>query len=194
MDVWFKNEHEGLIVGSFGLIFGTKDGGNTWISLLNHIENPQGFHYNALTRIRGVLLLAGEAGILFRLANDGGHAWERLESVYEGSLFGIVGEPLNDHAVAFGIGGNLIRTSNGGHTWQHEKTNVGIALSGGTVLPDGTLVIVAQSGGVLLSRDHGSTFTILDTNFGGCLAVANSGDGHLILVGFQGVRRIEFNK
>ncbi len=192
MDVWFKNEHEGLIVGSFGMIFRTDDGGETWTSLIERIENVQGFHYYGLTSTKGVLLLAGEAGILYSSIDDG-RSWNRLESKYGGSLFGIVGEPSWSCAVAVGLGGNLVSTGDNGHTWQHKKPLSGTALNGGTVLSDGTLVIVGQAGVALLSRDGGITFTLLNTNFGRCMAVADSGDGHLVLVGPQGVRRVRID-
>ena len=92
MDLWFKNEQEGIVICSFGTILGTTDGGKTWGSLMDRIENPNGYHYYGITRSGNDLFIAGEAGILFR-SEDFGKTWKKLESPYEGSFFGIEGNP-----------------------------------------------------------------------------------------------------
>ena len=86
MDVWFKNEREGIIIGAFGMILVTSDGGGTWQPILDVIDNAEGFHYYGIIRSGDDLFIVGEVGGLYRSA-DFGRSWQRLESPYEGSFF-----------------------------------------------------------------------------------------------------------
>lgn len=45
MDICFKNEQEGVIVGAVGMILRTGDGGDTWVVLPDRIDNLLG-NYN----------------------------------------------------------------------------------------------------------------------------------------------------
>ncbi|ESP92372.1 hypothetical protein PL2TA16_04645, partial [Pseudoalteromonas luteoviolacea 2ta16] len=80
MDVWFKNEREGIVVGAFGMILGTVDGGENWTPWLDRIDNPDGFHYYGICRSGDALYIAGEAGMLSVPTTGGstGSACERL--------------------------------------------------------------------------------------------------------------------
>jgi len=44
LDLWFRNDTEGFIVGAYGLILGTTDGGKTWQSWQDRLDNGQGRH------------------------------------------------------------------------------------------------------------------------------------------------------
>lgn len=187
LDVWFRNEREGLVVGAFGMILHTRDGGGTWIPILDRIENPDGYHYYAIERAGDRLLLAGEAGMLFR-SDDFGASWTRLKPPYEGSYFGLAADKTV--AVAFGLRGRAVRSADGGRTWAPVTTPSTSALSGGRAFSDGSLWLVASGGAVLRSTDGGKTFHPVGERFEGAAAVEEAADGSAVLVGTHGVKRI----
>lgn len=192
MDVWFKNDQEGIIVGVFGMILKTADGGQTWIPILDRIENPNGYHYYGITRSGDNLFIAGEMGLLYR-SGDFGETWELLTSPYEGSFFGIVGNPEGDFIMAFGLRGNTCYTLDGGETWQHK--NVGRAsISGGTWLSSNALCLVAVDGSVYISSDKAKSFKALPAKFPAAIAVAESAKDKLTVVGLNGVKQIDIEK
>jgi photosystem II stability/assembly factor-like uncharacterized protein len=187
LDVWFRNEREGLVVGAFGMILRTQDGGATWAPILDRVDNPDGHHYYAIKRAGGALLLAGESGMLLRSA-DFGASWARLKPPYEGSYFGLA---ANDKvAVAFGLRGRTVRSCDGGRTWEAVATPSGSALSGGRTFSDGSLWLVASGGTVLRSTDGGKTFNALGERFEGAAAIEEAADGSAVLVGTKGVKRL----
>lgn len=189
MDVWFRNEREGIVVGSFGMILRTTDGGVTWAPILDRIDNPGGFHYYGIARSGNMLFLAGEGGMLFR-SEDNGQNWARLDSPYEGSFFGVIGSPDGSLVVAFGLRGNAFRSIDGGRTWQLAKTSRRSALAGGAVFSDGSVYLIGNDGALIRSKDGGESFSLLPTRFPGGISVAEAGDGHLVLVGLGGVTRM----
>ena len=187
LDVWFRNERDGLVVGAFGMILRTQDGGATWTPILDRIDNPDGYHYYAIKRAGETLLLAGEAGMLFR-SDDFGASWKRLKPPYEGSYFGLAADRAV--AMAFGLRGRAVRSADGGRTWESVTTASASALSGGRAFSDGSLWLVASGGTVLRSTDGGKTFSALGQRFEGAAAVAEAADGSAVLVGIKGVKRI----
>src|SRR5690554_5928598 len=88
LDVWFEDDQHGFVVGAYGMILRTEDGGLTWSDWASQIQNAQNFHLNSMARITGgALVIVGEAGQI-HVSVDGGDTWERRESPYEGSQIG----------------------------------------------------------------------------------------------------------
>ncbi len=144
LDVWFKNRNEGLVVGGFGLILHTTDGGDTWSAWFDHLDNPTQFHLNAITQIGDQLFIAAEAGTLYRSA-DWGQSWEMLDSPYDGSFFGIVGTEQG-RLIAYGLRGNAFQSEDWGDSWHQIDTGVDSTLFSGTLLGDGSVVLVGAAG------------------------------------------------
>jgi len=192
MDVWFANQREGLIVGAFGMIFRTADGGKSWTALNTEIENLEGFHYYGLAATRDALFLVGETGILYR-SFDQGRSWESLLSPYAGSLFGIVSDPAGDRAIAVGLRGNAVEITAGGESLRHLKTPEPASLNSGVLRNDGNWVLVGLAGQALLQVGDPDAFMPVPTGFPGCLSIAATADERLVLAGLGGLRRININ-
>ncbi|MBU0995210.1 MAG: hypothetical protein KJ737_22165 [Proteobacteria bacterium] len=192
MDVWFKNDQQGIIVGVFGMILKTSDGGKSWVPILDRIENPNGYHYYGISRSGENLFIAGEMGILFR-STDFGETWEQLILPYEGSFFGVVGNPQGTFVITFGLRGNVCYSMDGGEVWQHKSVGRS-SFSGGTWLFDDTLCLVAVDGAIYISPDKGETFKLLSEKFPSVIAVAQSDNDELTVVGLNGVKKINFEK
>lgn len=194
LDVWFQDANSGFAVGAYGALMATTDGGKNWEDVSDRLDNEDQFHLNAITAVKDAgLFIVGEQGSMFRSA-DWGQTWEKLEGPYEGSLFGVIGTAQPDTLLAYGLRGNLYRSTDFGSTWEQvklkaERGDLEFGLSGGTLLDDGSIVIVGNGGSVISSSDNGETFSVFNRRDRISLSsVVAAGNGNLILAGQGGVR------
>lgn len=186
LDVWFENDNTGFIVGSFNLIFRTDDGGKTWEPWFDRTENGEGLHLYAIRPVGKDVFIAGEQGLVLKLDKAAG-IFRRKKVDYSGAFFGITG---NEKAVvAFGLRGNIFRSINGGSTWTKIESEVTGGLTGGTVMANGTIVLVSQGGRTIASQDSGASFKTIthDVKFPKT-AVIDIGNGALAIAGLRGVK------
>jgi photosystem II stability/assembly factor-like uncharacterized protein len=187
LDVWFDSESSGFVVGAFGLVFHTEDGGATWHPWLDRIDNPNGLHLNAIRRIGGVTVIVGEQGTMLKF-NPERNRFEALATPYQGSYFGVTGS--EGALLAYGLRGNAYRSTDAGASWTKIETGVRVGLTAASVLPDGRLVLVSQAGQVLLSTDHGASFQPLrQAPQGAAFAVVPAGSDGIVIGGLRGLRR-----
>ncbi len=188
MDVWFQDVNRGWAVGAFGTLVATDDGGQHWVSQQPKLDNPDEFHLNAITGDgKGRVFIVGEGGVMFRSLDSGG-SWESLEPFYEGSWFGTVYNAQHDTLLAFGLRGNLYRSTNFGTSWEPVVADNNNTLAGGYSSADDGIVLVGGEGTVLRSTDGGLTFqkNIMKDRLS--LSSGVSRDGNLIVVGQGGVK------
>ena len=193
LDVWFENAQHGYATGAYGVLLETTDGQN-WEDVADRLDNEDGSHLNAIAEIEGSgLFIVGEMGGMFRSA-DMGETWERVESPYQGSLFGVVGGTEPGVVVAFGLRGHLFRSDDFGDSWQaisllDDGDAVESGLADGNRLPDGRIVVVGHGGTVLSSADNGQSFELFSRPDRRSLSgVVGNPDGNLVLVGQSGAR------
>ncbi len=193
LNLWFDDTGNGLAVGAYGYLFRTSDGGESWRLASRNIENPDKYHYYGVAAARdGTLYLVGEAGLLFRSA-DGGASWTTLESPYSGSYFGVVTgtDGDEDFVLVFGLRGNIFRSTDGGAQWTRIAGGTESSLTAGTTLPDGRIVLVGNSGAVLVSDDAGRSFsTRYREDRLSQSGVAAADAGHVVVAGAGGVERV----
>lgn len=158
LDVWFEDLNRGFAIGAYGYIFKTTDGGNTWKDWSSHIDNIDGLHYYSITEgSNHTLFIVGEMGTLYR-SLDMGETWETIDSPYEGSFFGVLPLKKSNSVLAFGLQGHLFRSDDLGETWRAIKSGTDQSLNSAELLPDGTIVVVGNSGVLLVSDDQGQSF------------------------------------
>lgn len=187
LDVWFGDEDTGFVVGAYGLFFHTQDGGETWQDWSPRLDNAQNFHLNAITQVGGgAMVIAGEAGQI-HVSQDNGQTWERRESPYPGSLFGVTGTSQADEVLVFGLRGTLMQSSDLGQTWTTVNTGSTATLNDGVYL-NSRIILVGNGGAVLTSGNGGDTFQeyLRDDRLGLMSVVPISGT-ELLLVGEGGV-------
>ena len=191
LDVWFESPERGYVLGAYGLLLATTDGGINWTLHSKRLDNPDGYHLYGIARsASGALVIAGEAGGLHR-SRDDGMSWERLEPPYAGSFFGILAT-ADGSLLIFGLRGNIFRSEDDGETWTSIDAPGESTLFGGRVLSGGRIVLVGAAGTVLESRDGGLSFGTLGVDGRSARnAVAENAAGDLVLAGFGGVRVIE---
>jgi len=186
LDLWFENERDGFAVGPFGTILGTRDGGKTWVSWMEKVDNDKMLHFNAVRGVGADVYLASEQGLLFRLDR----ARERFVPIatgYTGSFFGVVG--TRDLVIAYGLRGSAFRSRDGGTKWERLSTGVPAGLTGATLLDDGRLLFVTQDGRLLLSADQGDSFKTVAVQRPGLFTdVAEAADHRAVLTGLGGVQ------
>ncbi|HBO1995413.1 TPA: hypothetical protein L4G24_001967 [Pseudomonas aeruginosa] len=191
LDLWFKNPSEGIVVGAYGLILRTSDGGETWHSLAPKMPNPDLFHYNAIAQAGSSLFIAGEAGSVFR-SDDEGQDWQALESPYEGSYFGVLGSEQGREVLIMGLKGHLFSSHDRGESWAELETGTDHTLSSGSVSADNSVMLVGYSGTRLLRAPGQQAFTVLPVRIPfPYSAVSPAPDGGWILAGYGGVTRLE---
>lgn len=192
LDVWFRNDQEGYVTGSYGMLLHTTDAGQNWELVSDRIGSAQAFHLNQIVAAPdGALFIAGEAGYVYR-SLDGGQSWDTLQPGYEGSFYGIVVVPSGSAAyelLAYGLRGNLYASVDRGETWAQLDSGTTITLTTGMLLRDGTVVLAGQ-GGVILTRAAGQSSFVAAGNPDRRVisGIEQQTDGHLLLVGLGGVR------
>lgn len=186
LDVWFKDARTGYVVGTFNRIFRTDDGGAHWTPLIDKTDNPEELHLYAVRGSGDELYLAGERGMVWRW-DDAKSAFVDVRTPYTGSLFGLIVTPRA--VLAYGMRGSLYRTTDRGAHWQQIDTGLRAGIVAGDMRPNGEIVLVAQSGDAIISRNGGQSFQPLPLArrdiAAGMLAAA---DGSLVVVGPTGVR------
>lgn len=156
--VRFENAQHGYAVGAFGQLLETHDGGDSWVSHSSALENPESYHLNAISQLAaGQWMIAGEGGTLWRTANDG-LSWQRLDTGYDGHLYGVLRVPSGAF-LAYGFAGNLLRSSDGTH-WQRLPQVNHKSIVGGFNTVDGSTLLVARDGGLLKSHNDALTFEV----------------------------------
>lgn len=188
LDVWFRDASEGFVVGAFGLVLHTTDGGAHWTPWLHALDNPKGLHLYAVRGIGADVYIGGEQGLLLKLGR-GDTRFRALELPYKGTLFGITGSGRS--VVAYGLRGTVLRSTDGGKSWQQTPTGLEVGLTAGTLQDDGRIVIVSQAGHILSSTDDGASFRAATAP--GALpaaAVLTPAKGRLVIAGPRGAQSL----
>lgn len=193
LSVWCDTAEHAIAVGGFGYLLSTSDGGKTWSKGMDRLDNPDGWHLYDIEALRGnegTVFIAGEKGTLFR-SRDHGASWERLESPYDGSLFGVTG--IDDQSLmVHGLQGNVWLSRDLGESWQQVKTGITRGINDGAMLDDGSLVLVGNSGVLLTSHDGGSSLSLRYTKDRTSIsAVLPRASGGVYAAGESGLRIIK---
>ncbi len=188
LDVWFEDAGHGFVIGAYGMIFRTTDGGESWRDWSDQVANPSGYHLNSITDVTGGgLVIVGEAGLIL-VSTDNGDTWEAQESPYTGSLFGVIGTGNVNEILTYGLRGNILLSTNLGRSWTTITNEAGATLNGGTVAGDGRIVLVGNGGVVLSSTDGGESFrSYFRSNREGLMTVLPVAENRLLLMGESGV-------
>ncbi len=149
-DVAFPTPDRGWIVGEFGTIFTTTDGGKTWVAQKSPVESTLfGVAFTDVDHGWAV----GIDSTMARTA-DGGATWERVKvptrsgfplAIYDVAVAG-------NYGWAIGDSGFLLHSSDGGASW--TLTDLPIALAGnwfrGVSLTDGGTGLIVGANGLML--------------------------------------------
>lgn len=192
MDVWFKNRREGIVVGAYGLILHTSDGGQSWTPGFDTVYNIDSFHYYDIIPAPSqqqpdAIFLVGEAGLLQR-SLDNGQTWKALDAPYDGTFFGGLYNTGSHTLLVYGLRGNLYHSSDLGDSWQPINSKTTASIFDGSVLANGSMLLVGSAG--LQVTVDGETF---ETESGFSQqrtpysAITLSPSGNAVLAGLRGI-------
>ncbi|MGJ7542450.1 WD40/YVTN/BNR-like repeat-containing protein [Variovorax sp. LT1R16] len=184
LDVAMFDARRMLVIGAYGLVFGTEDGGATWQPWMSRLDNPRALHLYTLRRAGDTLLIAGEQGLLLK-SDDAGKRFERLASPYKGSFFTAEMPTPRDLVVA-GMRGNVWRSPDGGRSWHALATPAPVSITASALRPDGTLVLATQAGTLLEGRE--SLQALATPPLPPLNAALVLDNGSLLALGLQGAR------
>ncbi|MFZ2987457.1 WD40/YVTN/BNR-like repeat-containing protein [Ideonella sp.] len=192
LDVHFFDANHGLVIGAYGSILATEDGGKTWRSRRAEMPNPGSRHLYRIHR-RGEaaspeLWLCGEQGLLCR-ANGREAAFTLVPTPYKGSFFGMASTRAT--LLVHGLRGNLWRSTDGGASWARVEMPAPVTLTAATVLSDASLVLVDEAGKLLRSTDEGASFTAVSLAKAAAFTdVLPARDGAVVLASARGPLRL----
>jgi photosystem II stability/assembly factor-like uncharacterized protein len=152
------DEHTGWVVGAFGAIFKTHDGGKTWETqptpTLDYL-----FSVDFASPTKGVVV--GKAGTILT-TDDGGKTWTKRQSPIAKNLFSVVyASPT--HVWAVGDWGAVLESSDGGTTWSDRSLTDDVVLTSQAWPDEQTGYIAGEFGTVEKTSDGGKTFAKLPT-------------------------------
>ncbi|MCY1414773.1 Ycf48-like protein [compost metagenome] len=188
LDVWFANDKLGYVVGVFNLILRTEDGGQSWTPFQDRIDNPQGFHLNAIAWTGDALYIAGEQGLLLKW-NDAGQRFTALHTPYQGSFFGVVGKP--GEVLVYGLRGHVFRSADGGTHWSPLPTGLQSNITAAIVDSLGRYRLFSQAGHSLTSLPGSPQLQGLpQVEQVSVAGAALAADGSLVVVGSRGAQAV----
>ncbi|GAB3628353.1 Ycf48-like protein [Pandoraea terrae] len=189
LDVYFADETNGFVVGAFGLMLRTGDGGKTWERWEQHVPNSEGSHLYGIRAVGDALYIVGERGAIF-VSTDRAEHFIAVKSPYEGSFFGLTGVPGNG-VLVFGLRGHAFVSRDRGQSWSEIKTGSGNAWTGAAMLDDKRVVMVSQAGEIVRSEDGGRRFEAVPERRAPLSAVVGTAHGGMIAVGVRGAGLVE---
>ena len=186
LDVLLQGERRAWVVGAYGLALATEDGGASWSSWAERLDNPKTQHLYAVRKHGDTVLLAGEQGLLL-LSRDGGQTFKRLESPYRGSWF--TAELIDERTfVVAGLRGSAWRSVDGGASWLALPAPPGASITASTLTSDGKLLLASQAGFVM--SVEGERVVTLDAKPVPSVAGLTTLRGQIMTVGVQGARAL----
>ena len=154
--------------------------------LLPQVRNPKELHFYAISAGPDGLYMVGEAGSVWKYDSAADQFVQR-PTPYDGTLFGIV---VGDRKlVAYGMRGSVFLSKNQGESWQRIDTGGHAGVSGGTLLDDGSVVLVNLAGTVFKSVEGAESFkSFRAPQSMSYFGVTPADQNRLAFVGAEGIR------
>ncbi|PCI62516.1 MAG: hypothetical protein COB35_03695 [Gammaproteobacteria bacterium] len=213
LDVTFKDDLNGLAVGAYGLFYRTTDGGQTWHSEFHQeflnaddtqyiadlkAEDEAAYldeiasilpHFNRIIQDGRTLYLVGEIGLIAK-SNDYGKHWQKFSEVYQGSFFDLA-RTHQANLLVVGLRGHIFRSLKNGSPWESIASNTTALLNSVVLTDDNRIIILANNGVMLVSRDDGKTYKLQAQKDGKPLIAGVWFNHKLIVVSDVGIKIIK---
>jgi photosystem II stability/assembly factor-like uncharacterized protein len=177
-------------VGQWGVILATVDGGETWTLQRSDtsIDQPLfSVYFKDARRGWAVGLWS-----LLLVTEDGGHAWKVAKlppppgsSKADRNLFHIFADRSGTMFIA-AEQGMVLRSRDGGTTWEYRQTGNKGSLWTGTASADGTIFVGGLLGHLYRSRDGGDTWDAIDSATTGSITSLVTAGDRVLGVGLDG--------
>jgi photosystem II stability/assembly factor-like uncharacterized protein len=152
----FVDPRDGWVVGGFGTIFRSTDGGATWMPQVSRTTEHL-YDVDFVDEERGWAV--GRSGTILH-TDDGGKTWTPQTSGVgvEKHLFSVDFADAQ-HGVVAGDWGVILTTSDGGRTWEDHSLQEDVILNDVTLVDAKRGWIAGEVGTVLHTEDGGRTWT-----------------------------------
>lgn len=188
LDVRVVNQNLIFAVGAYGTLVRSRDGGASWEILDDRIENPDGYHLNALSSDEQYVYVAGEAGQIFRSA-DLGDSWELLDSPYSGSFLASH-EDSKSRLWVVGLRGNIFVSDDQGDSFAQIKLPDNVNINSVVDAPNGGVYLVGNAGVIGWVDAAGNIKQMTHSSGAALTDLVAHDDGRLTVVGQRGVLEI----
>lgn len=178
------------VIGAFGLVFETQDGGASWAPQMARFDNARGLHLYAAARSGTDLVFVGEQGTVLRGPADG--QLRRVAIPYPGTLFGVLATH-DGGLLSYGLRGNALLSEDGARTWRQVVSGLSSSIQAGAVLHDGTLLLASETGQLAASRDGGKNFKVLGATVQPASALLPLTGRNVVVFGPRGAERIDLS-
>jgi len=138
--VYFVNPQTGWIVGEFGLVLKTTDGGRTWNPLTYGSDRPQLFAVMFRDKLTGWSV--GQQGSVLK-TTDGGRNWLAVDISTRRNLYEISFEAERGLIVGEGI---VMASQNNGASWKKLESTPDERWLSGVAIKNRRAVVVGQAG------------------------------------------------
>ncbi len=179
-----------LAAGERGHILYSDDGAKSW----TQAQVPTRNTLTTLAHSHGTLFAGGHDGVLLSSA-DQGQTWQLLRDKPEDEK-PVLGIHFLDDKLGFAIGayGLLLRTEDGGASWQEQEVAEFELPEFGfphlyriTQLRDGALLVIGEAGFIARSSDRGASWTRVAIDYEGSLFTClQTQTGSLLVGGMRG--------
>ena len=189
--VCFVDEKRGWAVGHWGLILATQDGGETWVQqrVDTAVDQPL---FSVVFRDASEGWAVGLWSIVLH-TSDGGQHWETQKVAppkgakkADRNLFKVFLDRSGTLYVA-AEQGNVLRSRDGGATWDYLYTGYAGSFWTGLAASDGTLFVGGLRGNLYRSTDNGKTWTVVPTGTKSSITALIEVSGKLVGVGLDGL-------
>ena len=151
----FDNINKGIVVGPFGAIRKTEDGGSTWYDLQSGVETDL---YSIAIIGSGNYCVVGDSGTVLR-TYDAGNNWSKIYSGTDSLLRSVDFVDANNGWVV-GDGGTILKTTNGGTSWEQQTSNTIVNLTSVDFVDANNGWAAGWEGVVCKTTNGGSTWSI----------------------------------
>jgi photosystem II stability/assembly factor-like uncharacterized protein len=150
----FVSAEDGWVVGGFGTIYRTRDGGASWRQQASHtIEHLYGVDFADAQHG----WVVGRSGTILH-TNNGGDTWEPQASGSEQHLFNVKAIDTQ-RAWAVGDFGTILATHDGGRKWDNHSMTRDVILNAQAWVDTDHGWIVGEGGTIVTTSDGGATWT-----------------------------------
>lgn len=192
LDVWFKSESEGYLVGAFGMILHTADGGNSWVPMAGRADNPKHLHLYAVRADAESVYIAGEQGMALRL-DAGAGRFVAMNVPYTGSLFGVAVHQAR--VVFYGLNGHAFLSEDRGNRWNALESETTQSIVGCAADSRGDLLFATQGGKIMRLRAKRTSLSEAGTvKAGEVFGIASAGDGRIVVATSTGPKDVQLSE
>lgn len=147
LDLLVFDARRAIVVGAYGMALATGDGGQTWTSWRDRLDNPRERHLYAIRHRGQRIVIAGEQGVVLQSLDSGAH-FSRLVLPYAGSFFTLE-LPADKVILVAGLRGNAWRSDDAGAHWQALTSPVPASFTASALRADGSVLLANQAGMLL---------------------------------------------